>query len=66
MTNKGESMSKLEEAIQAIYDAVKKAEEISLETGESFSLDIAYGMGGYFDPGDEYDESHWFPSSHSC
>ena len=61
-------MSKLEEAVQAIYDAVGKAEEISLETGESFSLDIAYGMGGYFDPEDEneYDESHWFPSSQSC
>ena len=56
------------EAVQKIYDAIEEAEKISLETGEDFGLSVEYGMGGYFDPTEENDEtgSHWFPSSLSC
>ncbi|QHJ84336.1 MAG: hypothetical protein [Caudoviricetes sp.] len=59
---------KLQEAVKKIYEAVAEAESISNETGESFSLDIVWGMGGYYDP-EEYNEdmdSHWYPSSQSC
>lgn len=60
--------TKLQEAVKKIYEAVAEAESISNETGESFYLEIEYGMGGYYDPDNENDycESHWFPSSTSC
>ena len=60
--------TKLQEAVKKIYEAVAEAESISNETGESFSLDIVWGMGGYYDPEDinEYTDNHWFPSSASC
>lgn len=61
-------MSKLNKAVEKIYEAVAEAERISDETGESFLLDISYGMGGTYDPEyeNEYTDTHWHPSSLSC
>ena len=60
--------TKLQEAVKKIYEAIAEAEAISDEIGEGFSLEVEYGMGGYYDP-EEYNEdmdSHWYPSSQSC
>lgn len=58
----------LAEAVQAVYDALHEAEQISLETGESFYFEPAYGMGGVFNPNyaDEDTGDNWHPSSLSC
>lgn len=56
------------EAVDKIYEAIAEAERIADETGESFGIDIAYGMGGYYEPTEEHEDigGHWFPSSLSC
>lgn len=61
-------MSKLDDAVKKIYEAIEEAEAISKETGESFRLSVEYGMGGYYEPSEENEDfgGHWFPSSQSC
>lgn len=61
-------MSDLKKAVENIYAAVAMAESISDETGELFTLDISYGMGGTYDPEmeNDHDGSNWHPSSLSC
>ena len=58
----------LDKAVEKIYEAVAEAEKISNETGDSFILDISYGMGGTYDPEstNEYTDGNWHPSSLSC
>jgi len=40
----------LDSAVKEIYAAVAKAETISEELREGFTLEIAYGMGGWYVP----------------
>lgn len=56
------------EAVAAAYEALAEAEDLAIETGESFSFSPAYGMGGHFDPEseNEYTGDNWFPSSLGC
>lgn len=58
----------VKEAVAAAYAALAEAERLATETGESFQFSPAYGMGGYFDPEDEDEDTggHWFPSSLGC
>ncbi len=75
-----EATAKLGQLVQQIYALVHEAEAISDESGVGFSLDIAYGMGGWYTPkrkedeetneddDDWYssDEGGWQASSQSC
>ena len=65
MTKKYKS---IDEAVSAAYEAIKEAEMMSDESGEEFSFDAAYGMGGTYYPGDENEDTgnFWYPSSLSC
>lgn len=55
---------------------IRKAEKLATENRVDFSFSIAYGMGGYFDGGEDYDpedydedyvhETGWRASSQSC
>lgn len=58
----------VKEAVSAAYEALQEAERIADETGEGFNFSPVYGMGGYYDPGEEneYTENSWFPSSLGC
>ena len=58
----------VKEAVEAAYAALAEAEQLALESGESFGFHPAYGMGGYFDPEEEneYTGDNWFPSSLGC
>lgn len=73
---KQEATAALAKLVSAVYEAVSAATEFADEHKLSFSLDIAYGMGGSYD-GDvenrytpEYvdpeDHDGWYPSSQSC
>ena len=48
--------------VQEFNSALAQAEAIADEYGLEFSIDPAYGMGGYY----EGTESEWYPSSQSC
>lgn len=74
-----EATAELGKIVQEIYALVHKAETISDESGVGFSLDISYGMGGWYNPkrkeGDatedddgwyESSEGGWMASSQSC
>lgn len=56
------------EAVAAAYAALEEAEQLASESGEGFGFYPTYGMGGYFDPEEENDQTgnNWFPSSLSC
>lgn len=55
------------EQLQIAHDAIDEAKKISDESGVDFSFDLAYGMGGWYQPkADEYTEAGWQPSSMSC
>lgn len=57
-----EAVVKLAELTSQIRSSIREAEAFAIEHKLDFSLDIAYGMGGYFDG----DEGEWNPSSQSC
>lgn len=65
-------IEKLKSLVDDAYAAVRKAEEYATETGQSFSFNIAYGMGGYFTPStsedynESYSEAGWSSSSSNC
>lgn len=58
----------VKEAVAAAYAALEAAERLADETGEAFHFSPCYGMGGYYDPGEqnEYTDNSWYPSSVGC
>ncbi len=58
----------VKEAVAAAYEALNEAERLADETGEGFSFSPCYGMGGFYDPEEEDEDtgSHWYPSSMGC
>lgn len=58
----------VKEAVAAAYAALEQAQHLADEIGEGFSFSPAYGMGGYYEPGEEneYTGDSWHPSSLSC
>jgi len=62
-----EASALIAEQIEIAQRAIQKAQEISDKSGVEFSMSIAYGMGGWYNPeGDSYNEPGWQPSSMSC
>lgn len=74
-----EATAKLGQLVNQIYALVHEAEAISDESGVGFSLEIAYGMGGWYTPKRKEDETQddddgwydsdeggWMASSQSC
>jgi hypothetical protein len=66
--SKQEASAAIAELVQQAYGFINAAEKIADEHELSFSFDIAYGMGGTYDPTyeQEYSEGNWHPSSQSC
>lgn len=65
---KEEANRALSEKLAAAYALINECETLADEHGLCFHLDVAYGMGGYYDgeaTDSEY-ESKWRPSSLSC
>jgi hypothetical protein len=73
---KEQAAAELTKLVTAVYDAVGEATAFADEHKLTFSIDIAYGMGGtyngdaenryvpnYVDP---EDHDGWYPSSQSC
>lgn len=58
----------VKEAVSAAYEALQEAERIADETGEVFSFSPVYGMGGFYDPEEENEDTgnNWYPSSIGC
>lgn len=46
--------------VDAAHALIREAEALATEYKLTFSSDIAYGMGGWFESGE------WHPSSQSC
>ena len=62
MSNPNEDKkAEIDKLVREAYAAIKLAEELAKEADYGFSFDLAYGMGGYFDPSEG-----WCPSSQSC
>lgn len=61
-------MEKLRAKLAAAKQLVQECEQISERTGQGFSWNLAYGMGGYYQPNSVPDdgESGWQSSSDSC
>lgn len=58
--SKQEANQKLSELVAEVYAKLAEAQSFADENELSFSLDVEYGMGGY------YEEGEWHPSSQSC
>lgn len=58
--SKQEANQKLSEMVSEVYAKLAVAQSFADEHGLNFSLDVEYGMGGY------YEEGEWHPSSQSC
>lgn len=68
----------INDLVKEAYDAIRKAEDIADQVGEGFSFGVSYGMGGYYQPAGEWDDSgcsyddsdaqegHWVSSSENC
>ena len=58
----------VEEAVKAAYEALAEAEQLADETGKGFRFSPEYGIGGYYDPEDENENTgtNRHPSSLSC
>lgn len=54
--------------LKEIYALRSECEALARESGVEFHFSAAYGMGGWFDPEDDSDESDngWRASSRSC
>lgn len=72
-----EATKLIAEKINAAQALINEAEEISNESGVGFDWDLAYGMGGWYNPkpkdesewtsSDYYEEDYgWQASSQSC
>lgn len=63
--NRDKAFEEINKLRQQAYDLIKQCEAIADESGCGFSWDIAYGMGGYYNPRkpDKLDESKYDPDS---
>lgn len=61
-SNESEAQEEINKLVARAYDAINQAEALADKFGISFSLDVAYGMGGTYDP----EEGEWMSSSESC
>lgn len=61
-TTREEAASVIEQMKSEIDTRLEVCTEIANKFDIGFSMNIAYGMGGYYDP----DEKEWCPSSSSC
>jgi hypothetical protein len=71
-----EATKLIAEKVQEAYRLINEAAEISDQSGVGFGFNVAYGMGGYYQPNsdpdwsssDFYGEYHsgWQASSQSC
>ena len=55
-----EAAQKLSALVQEVYEKLQEAQNVADEHGLNFSLDVEYGMGGY------YEDGEWHASSQSC
>lgn len=68
------AQKKLEERVEKVKELIAACEKIAREYKLSFTLNIAYGMGGYFDGAatEDYHDNEfdppggWLASSMSC
>ncbi len=58
--SKEEANKKLSEMVAEVYAKLAEVQSFADEHNLGFSLDVEYGMGGY------YEEGEWHPSSQSC
>lgn len=58
--SKQEANQKLSEMVEEVYAKLAEVQSFADEHKLGFSLDVEYGMGGY------YEEGEWHPSSQSC
>lgn len=61
-TTADEAQLMINDLVSQAYKCISEAEELSKKFEIGFSFDIAYGMGGYFEP----EEGEWQSSSSSC
>jgi hypothetical protein len=59
---KQNAKQEIDRLVKEAYAAINLAEEIAKEHNVSFGFDLAYGMGGVYEP----EEGGWCPSSQSC
>lgn len=67
--NDKELQAELSDLVEKFNKALHKAEIFAMKHKLGFSIDPAYGMGGYFDGEQASREDHsegWNPSSKSC
>lgn len=58
--SKEDANKKLSEMVAEVYAKLAEVQSFADEHELGFSLDVEYGMGGY------YEEGEWHPSSQSC
>lgn len=74
---KQEAYKEIADNIAAAYELINKSETLANEYDVEFSLDLAYGMGGWYRPipkdadpnelDDDYRKKYgWLASSHDC
>lgn len=61
-SNESEAREEINKLVSRAYDTINQAEALADKFGISFGLDVAYGMGGTYDP----EEGEWMSSSQSC
>jgi hypothetical protein len=73
MSTKSKKVTELNEKVAQIEALVRECEKLAEEVNQSFTLNIAYGMGGTYGPGwddssssEETEKWEWYASSQSC
>lgn len=61
-TNEAEAQEYIDKLVEEAYGKISEAEEIAQKFDIHFSFDLAYGMGGSYDP----EEGEWMSSSSQC
>lgn len=61
-SNENEAREEINKLISKAYDAINRAEELANKFNITFDFDVAYGMGGSYDPV----EGEWVSSSENC
>lgn len=65
--DKQQASKELAALVEAFEKALSAAEAFADEHKLGFNIDPAYGMGGYYNGGEEtYCDDGWNPSSQSC
>lgn len=69
--DKEKALKEISEKMKQVYALISECENLADQTGVDFSMDVAYGMGGYYvgknsEDWDESDTGRWNPSSQSC